>query len=182
MSKVILNIGHGGLSHDPGAVHYGVKENAWNEDFVCNVLAPKLDDQGIEYKIVRQTSFKFLPGDINKITEKGDFIISFHLNSSDSPKSTGTEFLYYENSKRSKELAELMHITICPVLGLRDRGPLPRSQKDRGGFLLFKTNAPCVIAEPAFLSNEEDLATINEKKQYLADAYVGAIKEFMNKL
>ena len=182
MAKVILNIGHGGLTHDSGAVHYGVKENSWNEDFICNVLAPKLDNAGIKYEIVRQSLYKFLPSKINKLTDKGDFIISFHLNSSDSPQSTGTEYLYYYKSEKSKELAELMHKIICPVLGLRDRNPLPRERKDRGGFLLYNTDAPCVIAEPAFLSNKNDLDTINEKKQYLADAYVGAIKEYFSRL
>ena len=51
----------------------------------------------------------------------------------------------------------------------------PKTSKDRGGYLLKYTNAPCVIAESFFIDNDDDLARAQEDLEGLAEAYVRAI-------
>ena len=104
MAKVILNIGHGGVKHDPGACANGFKEHFWNKEFVEDHLVPILKERGVEYEIVIQDTFPTLASKINKLTKKGDFILSFHLNSAD-PEAHGVEMLHYANSTNSKKLA-----------------------------------------------------------------------------
>lgn len=178
MAKVILNIGHGGITRDPGAIHYGVKEHQWNKDLVENYIIPKLKEEGIESAVVVQTIYKTLYQEINKVANKGDITLSFHLNSSE-PHSNGTEMLYYEESKNSKRLASILQEKTVEALGLRNRGIKGKNLKDRGGSVLVRTSTPCVILEPGFLSNEKDLESLNTNKEKYADAIVASIKEYL---
>ncbi|UCG13233.1 MAG: N-acetylmuramoyl-L-alanine amidase [Deltaproteobacteria bacterium] len=58
----------------------------------------------------------------------------------------------------------------------RDFGSARKTEnKARGGYLLRYTNAPCVIAEPFFIDNDEDLAKANEDLAGLAAVYATAI-------
>ena len=54
-------------------------------------------------------------------------------------------------------------------------GVKPKKSEDRGGYLLRYTHAPCVIAEPFFIDNDEDLARAREDPDGLALAYARAI-------
>lgn len=178
--KVILNIGHEGITKDPGATHWGVEEHAWNKDFVNNHLVPKFKEAGIDTQVIIQQTYPTLWKSINKIAKKGDLTLAFHLNSAD-PKATGTEMLYYEKSSNSKKLATLLQTNVVEALGLRSRGLQACNLQSRGGSLMVRTSTPCVILEPAFLSNENDYKTIDAKKDLYADAIVKSIKEYLGK-
>ena len=177
MSKVILNIGHGGKTKDPGACAFGLEEHAWNKDFVENVLQPKLKEKGIEYVTVIQDTFPLLFSKINRVASSKDIILSFHLNSADET-AHGSEFLYYQRSEKSKRLASILDKHVVESVGLRDRGIKPKTLADRGGSLLVRTISPCVILEPAFISNKNDIDTLTEKKEAYADAIIKSIEEY----
>jgi N-acetylmuramoyl-L-alanine amidase len=95
---------------------------------------------------------------------------------------SGTEVLYYHTSQKGKQMAEILQNHLVTYLGLKDRGIKPKSAEDRGGYLLRYTNAPCVIAEPFFIDNDQDLSVAMLNKSGLADAYIKAIDEIANTL
>ncbi|EGU35072.1 N-acetylmuramoyl-L-alanine amidase, partial [Vibrio scophthalmi] len=90
----------------------------------------------------------------------------------------GTETLYYHTSKKGKALAGAVQKHIVKALGLRDRGIKSRQAEDRGGYLLRYTQAPCVIVEPGFLSNDYDFEILNERKAQYCQALVAAATEY----
>lgn len=68
------------------------------------------------------------------------------------------------------------------ALGINDRGIKPKTAEDRGGFLLRYTSMPCLIAEPFFIDNDEDLAKANSNRDELVQAYADAITEIAGAL
>ena len=177
MKKVILNIGHGGVRKDPGACANGFEEHAWNKDFVNNYIVPECKEQGLEYAVVYQEYYSTLPQKINGIANKGDITLSFHLNAA-GETATGVEMLYWHNSEKSKELAEFIQEANVEATHLRNRGIKPRVKGDRGWALLYKTTTPCIIIESGFITNSEDMKTLEETKKLLAKYYVAAVKNY----
>lgn len=177
MNKVILNVGHGGVRKDPGACGNGFEEHEWNKDFVNNYIVPECKEQGLEYAVVYQEYYSTLPQKINGLANKGDITLSFHLNAADEA-AHGAEMLYWHNSKNSKELAEFIQEANVEATHLRNRGIKPRVKGDRGWALLYKTTTPCIIIESGFITNLEDMKTLEETKKLLAKYYVAAVKNY----
>lgn len=170
MSKLCaLVIGH--KKRSPGAenTNANLTEFDFNEDLALRIER-KIEKTGVQ-RVYRRT-YKELPDDINGLDP--DFIVSLHCNAFDGTAS-GTEVLYYHRSEKGKKIAELLLTHLVEHLKLRDRGIKPKTTEDRGGYLLCYTNAPCVIAEPFFIDNDDDLARANEDMDGLVDAYVAAI-------
>ena len=76
-----------------------------------------------------------------------------------------------------KRIAEILQRRLHDFLGLRDREIKEKTTEDRGGYLLRYTKAPCVIAEPFFIDNDEDLAKARDALEGLAEAYASAVDE-----
>ena len=194
--KLLVDIGHGGTKtvngktvRDYGAENSITKMNefTWNKDFVENYLLSELQKAGIKYQIVlRDVGITKLVNDLNKAAGKDDIILSFHLNSG-VVTATGTETLYWHTSSKSKKLAELIQKNLVGVLGLSNRGikirrkPLDaKDAENQRGWTMFRdTNAPFVMLESFFISNDGDLKRGNEKKAELAKSVVSAIKEYI---
>ena len=177
MSKVILNVGHGGVRKDTGACGNGFVEHEWNKDFVNNYIVPECKVQGLDYRVVYQEYYSTLPQKINAISEKGDVTLSFHLNAA-VETATGVEMLYWHNSEKSKELAEFLQEANLEATHLRNRGIKPRVKGDRGWTLLYKTTTPCIIVESGFVTNKNDMEVLEETKKDLAKYYVAAVKNY----
>jgi len=135
------------------------------------------EDFGVASGIVFRDTYASLPKKINNLSP--DFIISFHHNSFDET-STGTETLFYKTSTKGKTLAEVMQRNIVKALGYRDRGVKPKDIEDRGGYVLKYTDAPCVIVEPCFMSNTEELKNFIARQDEYCKGIVAGIKEFIN--
>ena len=75
-------------------------------------------------------------------------------------------------------MAGILNEQLADALGLRNRGVKPKNAEDRGGYLLKNTEAPCVIAEPFFIDNNEDLRTATGKREMLVKAYARGIEKF----
>ena len=177
MSKVILNIGHGGVRKDPGACSNGFEEHTWNKDFVENYVVSECKKQGLNYIIINQDFYSKLPGKINNAAEKGDVTLSFHLNAADET-AYGSEMLYWHTSEKSKELAEYLQEANTEATHLRNRGIKPRVKGDRGWTLLYKTTTPCIIVESGFVTNKNDMEVLEATKKELAKYYVSAVKNY----
>ncbi len=167
--KCALVIGHKKTS--PGAVNpnTGIKEFDFNE-----ALALRIEGKTTlaEVQRIYRRTYKDLPDDINQYNP--DFTVSLHCNAFNQEVS-GTEVLYYYKSQKGKIIAEILKNALVEHLKLPDRGVKPKTSEDRGGYLLRYTKAPCVIAEPFFIDNDNDLARAQEDLEELAEAYIKAI-------
>ncbi len=170
MQKCALVIGHKKAS--PGAINVasGLTEFAFNEKLAMDI---EQVTRGVEVQRIYRRTYSTLPADINDY--RPDFIISLHCNAFNKTAS-GTEVLYYHRSQKSQALAELLQAELIRALGLKDRGTKPRSSEDRGGHLLKNTAAPCVISEPFFIDNDQDLAIVESNYEALVSAYANTIE------
>lgn len=164
-----LIIGH--KKRSPGAVNanHNLSEFDFNEDLALRIER-RVKDTEIQ-RIYRRT-YGDLPDDINALSP--DFIVSLHCNAFNK-KVSGSEVLYYRRSEKGREMAGILLSHLVQQLKLPDRGIKPKSAEDRGGHLLRYTEAPCVIAEPFFIDNDDDLAGALEDIEGLAAAYATAI-------
>ena len=197
--KILLDIGHGGSSisasgkvmRDFGAVNKTFKtdEFHWNENFIRNFLIQEFEKKNLKYEIIlRKSGTAQLISDLNKSAQKGDVILSFHLNSDD--KASGTEVLYWETSGNGKKLAGLIQKNLTDVLKLPDRGikgrRKPKDSKDalnqRGWNMFRDTKVPFVMLESFFITNNKDLETGNKNTGAMAKAVTEAVLKFREEI
>lgn len=169
--RCALVIGH--KKESPGAVNMksGIGEFRFNEE-LASLIEQKVKNTTI-HRIYRKT-YSALPGDINELDP--DFVVGLHCNAHNGTVS-GSEVLYYHRSLMGKEMAGILLENLVKCLKLPDRGIKPKTTEDRGGYLLRYTLAPCVIVEPFFIDNDNDLARAMEKRDEMAEAYARAIDE-----
>lgn len=174
MKKCALVIGH--KKYSPGASNSNSKltEFAFNDALAVDI---EKEVVGVDVQRVYRRTFDSLPQDVNELNP--DFIVSLHCNAFDG-SATGTEVLYYHRSTRGKAIAEILNERLVGALGLRNRGVKPKTSEDRGGYLLKKTVAPCVIAEPFFIDNDSDLKVASDNRAALAKAYAEGIMAIAN--
>ncbi len=177
MKRVGLVVGHRPSAQ--GAVNrsHGVSEykfyDLFVEDLHEDLVACGLVESVIIHRDDTRKGYNKLPNRINELD--CDFIISFHANAYNGIAS-GSEVLYC--SKKGKALAGGLQSAQTDVLELPDRGLKYRDEEGRGGHLLWNTIAPCVIVEPFFIDNDEDLKRMSSRYVELRRAYTQAIQEF----
>ncbi|MGD9035372.1 MAG: N-acetylmuramoyl-L-alanine amidase [Syntrophobacterales bacterium] len=164
-----LVIGHKKSSFGASNEETGLNEFDFNDDLAIRI-EKKVQTTRIQ-RIYRRT-YRALPDDINALDP--DFVLSLHCNAYNG-RASGTEVLYYHRSKLGESIANILQRHLVTFLGLRDRGIQPKTSEERGGYLLRYTKAPCVIAEPFFIDNDEDLAKARDDLEGLAGAYASAI-------
>jgi N-acetylmuramoyl-L-alanine amidase len=164
-----LVIGHKKSSPGAGNERAGIREFGFNDD-----LAIRIENKVKKTQVQRvyRRTWGELPADINGLDP--DFVLSLHCNAYNG-QASGTEVLYYHKSKVGKSIAKILQRHLVEFLDLRDRGIQPKTSEDRGGHLLRHTNAPCVIAEPFFIDNDQDLARARDDLEGLTEAYATAI-------
>ena len=92
---------------------------------------------------------------------------------------SGSEVLYASPSLDGRRFAKVLSYYLSEAVSLWNRGAKGRARLGRGGKLLYETRAPCVIAEPFFLDNPNDLMAAKNNISELIDAYCSAIQEGM---
>ena len=149
--KVILDAGHGGP--EPGATFEGRQEK---DDTLRLALAVGeiLERNGVEVAYTRTEDVYDTPFEKAQIAnrEGGDFLISFHRNSSpEANEYFGVETLVYDKSGEKLELAENINEELENV-GFRNLGV-----KERPGLVILKrSKMPAVLVEAGFLNTEAD--------------------------
>lgn len=181
--KVALVIGHGAT--DPGAVNTdptnGMKTKEYDYNFY---VVPRLVEllkksELIEPMLVkRDVSYSQLPAKINALNP--NLIIEFHCNASAALTAGGTETLY-SGSVKGKPIAATLQTAMLNVFGLKDRGIKALDKDERGATLIFKTNAPCFIVEPFFISNEKEETIAVAKKDAYIKTMATAIEQIVAK-
>lgn len=169
--RCVLVIGH--EKQSPGIINKNknVNEFGFNE-LLYNLIEKKVNCT-IIYKVQRRAYIE-LPDDINELDP--DFIISLHCNAGDG-KTSGTEVLYYYLSEPGKKIAEILLRYIVSNLNLPNLGITAKNTNDESGLLFRYTAAPCVIAKPFFMDNDNDVTLALKNLDGLADAFANAIDE-----
>lgn len=170
--KTVILIGHSRSSGGAYNKMYDINEYQYNTD-IANLI--KAEDSGIII-FERLHGYKVLPEEINNIDP--DLIISLHLNAVSNKSVQGCETLS-SGSNKSLLFANIVQPLINDVFENNNRGIKIRNKKSqRGYWILNKTNAPCVILEPFFVSNNlETKKGLNLKKEY-AEAINEAIRRY----
>jgi len=183
--KIAIVIGH--KKSSPGAVNenYDVSEHQFNTNLAYSIGRELLKDPGtLAENIVivhRKTNYKNLPGEINDL--EPDLIVSLHCNAFNK-SANGCEMLYYHKSTKGKEVARIFQNHIVQRLDNKDRGIKPKTAEDLGGYLLRYTKACCIIAEPFFIDNDDELLRADEcfKNGDLTKWYCEAINKSLEYL
>ncbi len=174
MKKCALVIGHKKTSPGASNKNTGLTEFSFNDELAIEIEKMVSD---VEVQRIYRRTYNTLPDDINELNP--DFTISLHCNAFNETAS-GTEVLYYHRSTKGKLIAEILNEKLVNALALKNRGEKPKSAEDRGGYLLKNTIAPCVIAEPFFIDNDNDLNIVQENREALVKAYADSITEIAN--
>ena len=166
----------------PGAVNEtrGLTEFVYNDGLAKQIKAAvKKARVEIVHRDNVSNGLTLLPAKINALNPH--FIVSLHCNAFNK-RATGTETLYHVNSTRGQKIARILQPRLVGALGLNNRHTKKVGPGGRGFVLLSKTNAPCIIAEPFFIDNDNDLAVAESRRAQLVAAYAAAIDEMAKAL
>ncbi|MCL2568397.1 MAG: N-acetylmuramoyl-L-alanine amidase [Oscillospiraceae bacterium] len=165
MKTIVVDAGHGGA--DSGAVYGGRLEKDDNLDLALAVQR-RLEARGQRVVMTRSTDV-FLP-----MTERSavsnragaDLFVSIHRNAAESHAANGVEnFVYLDPTTFEVEAAETVLGEIVRAGVQRDRGV------KRGNFAVLRnTNAPAMLLEMGFITNERDNQLFDENFNAYADA------------
>lgn len=186
---IVIDAGHGGL--DPGSIGYKtkVKESDINLA-VSQFLEEKLKSAGFRVVMTR-TNESGLYGLSTKNYKKRDMqkrkeiikkanpnmVVSVHMNSYIRHNLRGAQVFYDKNSPVSENLALAIQDQFASKLEKSDKGI------SIGDYYMLKcTDAPSVIAECGFMSNEEDekLLTTPSYQEKIAECIFVGIISFLN--
>ena len=176
MKKICVVIGHG--TNDPGATNKKDNEFEFNSNF-AEILMKKLSKK---YDVIKYNRGTLKSENISILNSyEADVILSLHCNSADNKQATGTEIIHHEKSKNGKMLATILSQEISNALGLKNRGAKPPFN-GRGNSLLSKTKPTCVILEPFFISNDNDLKIAKGKLNEYAEAIANGLKKYFEEI
>jgi N-acetylmuramoyl-L-alanine amidase len=168
MSKLCaLVVGH--TEKRPGAknINKNISEFDFNDD-----LARRIKNScKTTVRLVYRKTLKELPNQVEEVSPT--FVNSLHCNSFNKAVS-GTEVLYWHNSKEGKNMAEVLQEHLVSFLRLPDRGIKPVKS---GSLLLKKVKFPSIISETFFIDNDNDLERALENIDGLAEVFASAIDE-----
>ncbi len=176
MAKVILDAGHGG--QEPGAMYEGRKEK---DDTLRLALAVGqiLEDNGVDVAFTRTEDVYDTPFEKAQIAnrEGGDFLISFHRNSSPQANQySGVESLIFNRSGEKVAMAENINRQLEQV-GFRDLGVRERP----GLVILRRSRMPAVLVETGFLNTDADNELFDTRFDEIAQAIADGILETLGK-
>ena len=165
-TNIYIDPGHGGT--DPGAISNNAKESAITL-VVAKYLQTELKRQGFSVKMSRETDTnKSLATRCSEANKFGaDIVISLHLNAYTDPSANGTETFVYKKGSNAEKIANLVQKNLVAALGTKNRGV-----KEGNLAMVRDTNAPAILCELGFITNENDhiklVNTVYQKESAIA--------------
>ena len=180
---VVIDAGHGG--HDPGAVYMDVKEKDINLDMALK-LEELLNSAGIKTYMIRKEDVYVSLRDRTDFANNLNATLFFSIHNNAFNKSAnGTETLYnpnidYDGNLTGKEFATIIQEELVSKLGTRNRRIVKRPELA----VLKWTNMPAVLAEIAFITNDNDRELLKKEtfRQDAAEAMKDGIIKALNEL
>lgn len=172
MATIVIDAGHGG--YDAGAVNGSRYEKNDNLRMALAV-GERLQRCGIKV-IYTRTTDDFIPLlERSRISNANnvDLFASFHRNSATSSTANGVETLVYNNaSAKSVQAAEALQQALVNIGVQSNRGV-----KKANLSVLRETNAPALLLELGFISNDQDNALFDSKFDAYADAIARSLAQ-----
>lgn len=151
----IIDAGHGAFTEDGlldyGAERYGIREADITVQ-VAKYLRESLECDG--WIAITTRDGEFTPLSLVERSRLAshigaDVFVSIHTNSFRNPHSSGLSVHYW--SDESEQLAQLMQVTLCKRLGMRNRGIVKQPFT-----VLVWASTPAVLIELGFISNPKE--------------------------
>ena len=174
---IVIDPGHGGL--DTGASRGNVLEKDLTLDIALK-LRECLRDMGMKNIIMTRSTDKTLTLDERvqiANNNNADIFISVHINASVKTEINGIETHYY--SDNGYKVAKVVHKELMKNVNATDRG-LFKSKF----YVINHTEAPAVLLELGFISNEQERSSLKSDKrqmgsaQAIADGIVNYLTEY----
>ncbi len=182
--KFCIDAGHNYSGGDTGAVGFGEREEVFTFK-IADKLRTLLESRGIEVIMTRTALTsnlgKTVTESINKRVEIAnnslcDLFISIHCNAHNSIKANGTETLVFGLGGEAEKLAAKVNKCVADKLGTSNRGVKVRT--DLG--VLKYTNAPAILVETAFITNEYDINLLRTHSDDFAYAIFEGTLKYLN--
>ncbi len=165
MKKVAIIIGH--RSKKQGAYSPFLLQTEYQ--FNKKVASYLLDIADVyERPNIPLVSEAFMINELVKEVNKTDYdlVISLHFNMFEDARAHGATALYYITNKFGKVIANEFVKVISEHFKIKQRELIPiSSKKQRGGTLIVGLNAPAILLEPFFGSNEFDACQFHNKEE-----------------
>tara|TARA_R110000851_G_C12945142_1_gene552664 strand:+ start:41 stop:694 length:654 start_codon:yes stop_codon:yes gene_type:complete len=183
MRKIAIIVGHNSKSRGAIRIDTGETEYEFNGR-IAKAVQDLAEKSGMfEVAIFRRSPGKGYNAQIKEVYAKADLwgataTGELHFNSSATASAAGCETLS-SGSAKSLKLAGAVNNAIVKAFGVKDRGIVTRSKKQRGGASLHSGRAPAILFEPFFGSNASDCAKFSgdEAETKLAHAILMGIGE-----
>lgn len=173
---IVLDPGHGGK--DPGAIGLnGVYEKDLSMS-TTDKVETQLLDAGANVTMTR-TDDDFIPLDRRTLIShetQADAFISLHYDAFPILSVNGVT-TYFHSNGTDRNLAEEIQASLASTVNLQDRGILQGDYR-----VLRNNNAPSVVTELGFLTNQSDLTTIQtaDYQDKVAQAISNGLKNYFN--
>lgn len=176
--KIFINPGHAPNGNpDPGAVNEktGLRESDVAAA-VGNAAAQYLINAGVAATVLQHDDLETICDTAN--ASGADLFISIHCNAAEAEAATGTETWACAGSSAGHALAACIQNQIIDALGTVDRGVKTATPGVNGLYVLTNTDAPAVLVELAFISNDEDERLLEEKQDDFARAIARGVTDY----
>lgn len=178
--KVFINPGHD-TTYDPGACGYDMKEADVALD-IGNRVADYLRAAGHEVVVVQSDNLAGeRPGLPNVCAEANrwgaDMLLSIHCNAFNG-EARGIECLVFDVGSDAYQFAKNIQKQLVDTLQGIDPTIPDRGIKERTNLAVLKyTNMPAVLAETAFIDNENDAVLLRDKRDEIAAALARGVTD-----
>jgi N-acetylmuramoyl-L-alanine amidase len=163
--KIVIDASHGGTDYGGTYSHHTEKDIV--AAIVTNIKNLNTGDN-IEFFFTRENDNTLTLAERTKIINKinPDLVISVHVNNNKNPDSNGIECFVAKddisNSAKSKVYAEKLLTEFTEKMNLKSRGI-----QQAPFFILKNTQAPAIVLELGFLSNENDRKYLTNKESQI---------------
>lgn len=168
----MIDIGH---ARKTGASAHGLHEHEEMAMF-APVLAEELQAQGFRTTILDYPELSNEEDLVATVAAanrmKPDFIVSLHMDSSKNERARGGHVCY--TSVKGERMARSIAGYLCEMFPGRAEQVVKRS----GLYVLRGTQAPAVLIECCFISNEEDVAVFHGNKRKAAKAIASGVRNY----
>lgn len=184
MKRLVIDPGHGG--HDPGACGHGLAE----ADIVLDVslkLALAMEHLADVFLTRRTDEFLTLSERARKSNDLGsDLFISIHCNCASNKSAKGFELFTSPGETKADPVAKVLYDRWEKDRPLGADSPMRRGNtsgpdKEANFTVLAKTNAPAVLVELGFISNQDEAERMGEAEyqERIVDCLMLGIRQAM---
>ncbi|WP_414548845.1 N-acetylmuramoyl-L-alanine amidase family protein [Anabaena sp. CCY 0017] len=182
MGTIFLSAGHG--AGDPGAVAGGTKEAA-EMKLTCDAVEKELKSRGLKVSVVPELRVRPTIDWINRQAKRGDVALELHADAFSNISVRGASSFYIRNNDERRQNAKLLleaMVSQVPGLSTHGQGVKPDTQAAvrRLGFCC-DVKVPSLLIELGFITNADDRALIQNKRDLYATGIANGLDAWINK-